>query len=64
MSDAMRDTPRVEILNLRELEAIARARLPQLAWDYYASGADDETCLARRASRCITACSSTSRVAT
>jgi 4-hydroxymandelate oxidase len=44
---AMRDTARVEILNLRELEAIARARLPQLAWDYYASGADDEACLAR-----------------
>jgi 4-hydroxymandelate oxidase len=37
----------VEILNLHELEALARARLPQLAWDYYASGADDERCVAR-----------------
>ena len=37
----------MEILNLRDLEALARARLPQLAWDYYASGADDERCLHR-----------------
>ena len=37
----------MEILNLHELEALARARLPQLAWDYYASGADDEQCLRR-----------------
>jgi len=37
----------VEILNLRELEAIARERLPPHAWDYYASGADDERCLRR-----------------
>ena len=36
-----------EPLNLRELEDLARARLPQLAWDYYASGADDERCLRR-----------------
>ena len=37
----------MEILNLHELEELARARLPQLAWDYYASGADDEHCLRR-----------------
>ncbi len=37
----------MEILNLRELEALARARVPQLAWDYYASGADDESCIRR-----------------
>jgi 4-hydroxymandelate oxidase len=37
----------VEILNLAELEQLARARLPQMTWDYYASGADDERCLAR-----------------
>ena len=37
----------MEILNLAELEALARSRLPQLAWDYYASGADDERCVAR-----------------
>jgi 4-hydroxymandelate oxidase len=36
-----------EILNLAELEALARARLPQMAWDYYASGADDERCVRR-----------------
>jgi 4-hydroxymandelate oxidase len=36
-----------EILNLAELEALARARLPQQAWDYYASGADDERCVVR-----------------
>jgi 4-hydroxymandelate oxidase len=35
------------VLNLRELAAAARARLPQLASDYYASGADDERALAR-----------------
>jgi 4-hydroxymandelate oxidase len=37
----------VEPLNLAELEALARERLPQMAWDYYASGADDETCVER-----------------
>jgi 4-hydroxymandelate oxidase len=37
----------MEIVNLHELEELARARLPQLAWDYYASGADDEHCLRR-----------------
>jgi 4-hydroxymandelate oxidase len=37
----------VELLNLHELEALAHARLPQMAWDYYASGADDETCVRR-----------------
>jgi 4-hydroxymandelate oxidase len=36
-----------EALNLGELEALARARLPEMAWDYYASGADDESCLRR-----------------
>ena len=36
-----------EILNLHDLEAIARARLPQMAWDYYAAGADDEHCVRR-----------------
>lgn len=34
-------------LNLRELEQLARERLPQMTWDYYASGADDESCLRR-----------------
>ncbi len=34
-------------LNLHELEALARERLPQMAWDYYASGADDEHCVRR-----------------
>ncbi|MEO8548925.1 MAG: alpha-hydroxy acid oxidase [Kofleriaceae bacterium] len=33
------------LLNLRELEDQARARLHQMAWDYYASGADDELCV-------------------
>ena len=37
----------MEVLNLHELEALARARLPQMAWDYYASGADDEQCIRR-----------------
>lgn len=36
-----------EPLNLRELEALAQARLPQMVWDYYASGADDERCVRR-----------------
>lgn len=36
-----------ECVNLRELEQLARARLPQMAWDYYASGADDERCLTK-----------------
>src|SRR5689334_4353824 len=30
---------------LAELEAAARARLPAIAWDYYAGGADDEVTL-------------------
>ncbi|NVB77715.1 MAG: alpha-hydroxy-acid oxidizing protein, partial [Kofleriaceae bacterium] len=37
----------MEPLNLHDLEALARARLPQLTWDYYASGADDERCVGR-----------------
>jgi 4-hydroxymandelate oxidase len=37
----------VEPLNLRDLEALARDRLSQMAWDYYASGADDESCIRR-----------------
>ncbi|MDB4957802.1 MAG: FMN-dependent alpha-hydroxy acid dehydrogenase [Myxococcales bacterium] len=37
----------MELLNLHELEQLARARLPQMTWDYYASGADDERCLRR-----------------
>ncbi|HVV84088.1 MAG TPA: alpha-hydroxy acid oxidase [Kofleriaceae bacterium] len=32
-------------LNLDELEAAARERLPPMAWGYYAGGADDELCL-------------------
>lgn len=37
----------VDVLNLHDLEALARSRLPQTAWDYYASGADDERTLRR-----------------
>ena len=37
----------MEILNLHELEALAKTKLPQLAWDYYSSGADDERCIRR-----------------
>ncbi len=37
----------MEPLNLHDLEQLARARLPQMAWDYYASGADDEVCVRR-----------------
>jgi 4-hydroxymandelate oxidase len=33
-------------LSLAELERLAEARLPAMAWDYYASGADDERTLA------------------
>jgi 4-hydroxymandelate oxidase len=36
-----------EVMNLRELEELARARLARPAWDYYASGADDERCVRR-----------------
>jgi len=39
----------MEILNLSELEALARARLAKMTWDYYASGADDERCVVRNA---------------
>lgn len=35
------------LLNLRELEDQARSRVDQIAWDYYASGADDERCIRR-----------------
>ena len=34
-------------LNLHDLEARAREKLPALAWDYYAAGADDERCVQR-----------------
>lgn len=34
-------------LNLHDLERLAQARLSQLTWDYYASGADDEVCVRR-----------------
>ena len=37
----------LDCLNLAELEALARTRVEQIAWDYYASGADDEDCLRR-----------------
>jgi 4-hydroxymandelate oxidase len=40
----------VEPLNLRDLEVLARARLSEMAWDYYASGADDESCVRRNVS--------------
>jgi 4-hydroxymandelate oxidase len=36
-----------EPINLKDLEAAAQAKLTQMAWDYYASGADDERCLRR-----------------
>jgi 4-hydroxymandelate oxidase len=36
-----------DFLNLAELEALAEKRIPQSAWDYYASGADDELTLRR-----------------
>ncbi|MBA3462006.1 MAG: alpha-hydroxy-acid oxidizing protein [Deltaproteobacteria bacterium] len=36
-----------EPLNLYELEAAAKVKLTQMAWDYYASGADDERCVRR-----------------
>ena len=39
----------MDVLNLHELEALAKSRLPQVAWDYYASGADDERCVRRNA---------------
>jgi 4-hydroxymandelate oxidase len=39
-----------ELLNLHQLEQLAAARLPKFAWDYYASGADDERCVARNTS--------------
>ena len=39
----------MEILNLHELEAVARARLATAVWDYYAAGADDERCMRRNA---------------
>jgi 4-hydroxymandelate oxidase len=40
----------VELLNLHQLEELARARLPKMTWDYYASGADDEHCVRRNGS--------------
>ncbi len=38
--------PDLTNLALADLERLARARLPAMAWDYYASGADDELTLA------------------
>jgi 4-hydroxymandelate oxidase len=37
----------LDCLNLAELEALAQTRVDPVAWDYYASGADDEHCLRR-----------------
>jgi 4-hydroxymandelate oxidase len=37
----------IDCLNLAELEALAQTRVERIAWDYYASGADDEHCLRR-----------------
>ncbi|HEY1551259.1 MAG TPA: alpha-hydroxy acid oxidase [Kofleriaceae bacterium] len=34
-----------DALNINALEAIARERVTELAWDYYSSGADDEICV-------------------
>ncbi|HEY1816260.1 MAG TPA: alpha-hydroxy acid oxidase [Kofleriaceae bacterium] len=39
----------IDCLNLRDFETLAKAKLPAMAWDYYASGADDERCVARNA---------------
>jgi 4-hydroxymandelate oxidase len=36
-----------ELVNLAELEERAQARLSKMAWDYYSSGADDESCVRR-----------------
>jgi 4-hydroxymandelate oxidase len=36
----------VESLNLHELEALAKRRLPKAVWDYYAGGAGDEDTVA------------------
>jgi hypothetical protein len=35
----------IQAINLGELEARAREMLPQMTYDYYASGANDETTL-------------------
>lgn len=37
----------MDVLNLHELEALAKSRLSQMTWDYYSSGADDERCVRR-----------------
>jgi 4-hydroxymandelate oxidase len=37
----------VEPVNLEDLKAIARERLPKMVWDYYASGADSQSCIQR-----------------
>jgi 4-hydroxymandelate oxidase len=36
-----------DVMNLTDLERLAEAQLPPMAWDYYASGADDELTLRR-----------------
>lgn len=36
-----------DVMNLAELERLAEAQVPKFAWDYYASGADDEITLRR-----------------
>ena len=36
---------RIDAINLEELEERARKVLPQMAYDYYASGANDEITL-------------------
>ncbi len=45
----MSGVPTSDVLTLAELEALAQAQLPEMAWDYYASGADEEVTLRRNA---------------
>ncbi|MBV8376746.1 MAG: hypothetical protein JO279_07045 [Verrucomicrobia bacterium] len=41
----------IQALNLEELESLARELLPQMAYDYYASGADDEITLREKTAK-------------
>ena len=38
-------SPAMDPVNVMDFEGIARQRVPRIAWDYYASGADDEITL-------------------
>lgn len=43
LPNALEDDGSLSFINLEELEALARAKLPKMVYDYYAGGAETQT---------------------